>query len=819
MLENLSQDLRFGARALRRSPGFTAVALLSMALAIGVNTAVFSLINAIVLRPLPVKNPGELVALYAMNSKNSGYSTTSYPDYVDYRQRNEAFSDLAAFSDVPLSLSLDTQSERVDGEIVSGNYFSVLGIEPVAGRTFLPEEDAQPGAYPVAVISYDLWRRLLNASIDIGGKTVALNGQKFTVIGVAPQGFKGLNLESAPDIWIPLMMNEQIKPGFKKFFNERDSRWLSVVGRLKPSTSLAQAEANVKQLARQLEQTYPKSNEEWSAKLIPAEESRIWPEYRQSVIRFLQFLFALAGLVLLMACINVANLLIARGSTRHREIAIRLALGVSRVRLMRQLLTESLMLSILGGVLGLLLAVAASSLIAAFQLPNFTPVELGINLDRSVLTFTLLISILTGLIFGLAPALHFSFVDLVSGLKGKIDAPAGRFRKFTLRNVLSTLQVALSLILLIGATLFLRSLQKAQQVDLGFDPENVSLMSVDLGLQGYDDAKGKTFYTELVQRVEGLPGVRSVSLARMVPFGTSRMSKSIVVEGQSAPPNSGNISVGSNVVSPHYFEALGIRLLRGRDFNEHDGENSPRVAIINETMARRFWPNQDPIGKNFKLSGGNSPNVEVIGVVQDGKYRSLQETPRSFMYLPLRQDHQSQMTLHVRSVGQASGVLSSVRQQVQALDHNLPVFDVKTMQEHVAILVSQSRMGATLLGLFGLLSLLLAAGGIYGLTSFHVTKRVHEIGIRIALGAHRGNVVKLIIMETIVMTLAGIALGTIAAFALSRVISSLLFGISPTDPGTFISIPLFLLCVALLSSYIPAWKATKIDPVIALRAE
>ena len=790
-----------------------------MALAIGVNTAVFSLVNAVVLRPLPVKNPDELVALYAMNSKNSGYSTTSYPDYIDYRQWNGVFSGVAAFSDVPLSLSLSTQSERVDGEIVSGNYFSVLGIEPVVGRMFLPEEDQVPGAYPVAVISYDLWRRLLNASNDIGGQTLTLNGHKFTIVGVAPKGFKGLNLESAPDVWVPLMMNEQIKPQFKKLFNKRDTRWLSVIGRLKPSTSLSQGDANIKQLAAQLEQTYPDSNEEWTAKLIPAEESRIWPEYRQSVIRFLQFLLVLAGLVLLMACLNVANLLIVRGSARHREIAIRLALGVSRVRLIRQLLTESLMLSIVGGILGLLLAVGSAGLISAFKLPNFTPVALSTNLDQRVLIFALVVSVLTGLAFGLVPALQFSFLDLVSGLKSKVEAPAGRFRRLTLRNVLITLQVAVSLILLIGATLFLRSLQKAQQVDLGLDPANVSLMSVDLGLQGYDEAKGKTFYTELVQRVEGLPGVQSVSLARMVPFGTARMSKSIVVDGQSPPPNGGSISISSNVVSPHYFDTLGIRLLRGRDFNEHDAENSPRVVVINETMARRFWPDQDAIGRNFKFSGGNNPSVEVIGVVQDGKYRSLQETPRAFMYVPLRQEYQPQMTLHVRSVGQASGVFSSVKQQVQALDYNLPVFDVKTMEEHVAVLVSQSRMGATLLGLFGLLALLLSAGGIYGLTSFHVARRVHEIGIRIALGAHRGNVLKLIIRETIILALVGIALGTGVAFVLSRVVSSLLFGISPTDPSTFISIPLFLLGVALLASYIPAWKATKIDPVIALRAE
>jgi predicted permease len=820
MLETLFQDLRFGARALRRSPGFSAVAILSIALAIGVNTAVFSLINSLVLRPLPVRNPDELVALYALSAKNSSYSTSSYPDFVDYRKENGVFTDLAAFSDVPLSLSLGVQSERVHGEIVSGNYFSVLGIEPVTGRMFLPEEDAAPGAYPVSVITYDLWRRLFHSSNDIAGKTLTLNGHAFTIIGVAPQGFKGLDLESVPDVWVPLMMNEQIKPDFKKLFNERGARWLSVVGRLKPSVSLAQADANIKQVAGQLEQTYAKSNEGWTSKLLPAEESRIWPEYRRSVISFLEFLLVLAGLVLLMACLNVANLLIVRGSARQKEIAIRLALGVSRVRLVRQLLTESLMLSVLGGAIGLLLALGAAGLIAAFRLPNFTPAELSIDLDRRVLGFTLLISTLTGLIFGLAPALQFSFLDLVSGLKGKLDARAGRFRRLTLRNVLITFQVALSLILLIGATLFLRSLQKAQQVDLGLDPENVSLASVDLGLQGYDEAKGKTFYTELLQRVKAVPGVRSVSLARMVPFGSERMSKSIVIDGQSpATSNGGSVQIAANVVSPHYFETLGIRLLRGRDFNEHDAENSPRVAVINETMARRFWPGQDAIGKSFRLAAGNSSNVEVIGIVQDGKYRSLQETPRPFMYFPLRQDYQSQITMHVRSAGQASGVLAAVKQQVQALDSNLPVYDVKTMREHLAVLVSQSQMGATLLSLFGLLALLLAAGGIYALTSFHVAKRVREIGIRIALGAHRGNVLKLIIMETIVLALAGIALGTVAAFALSRVISSLLFGISPTDPGTFIIIPLFLLGVTLLSSYIPAWKATKIDPVIALRTE
>ena len=819
MLGTLFQDLRFGVRALRRSPSVSAVALLSMALAIGVNTAIFSLIDAIVLRPLLVMNPDRLVALYTTNSKNSSYSTTSYPDYVDYRQRNEVFSDLAAFSPVPLSLSLGVQSERIDGEIVSGNYFSVLGIEPVAGRMFLPEEDQVPGAHPVAVVSYDLWRRLLNASSDIGGRTLTLNGHKFTVVGVAPRGFKGIDLESAPDVWVPLMMNEQVKPEFKKLFNERDARWLSVVGRLKPAVSLVQARAAVSQLARQLEETYPKSNESWTAALIPVSESRIWPEYRHSVISFLGFLLALAGLVLLMACVNVANLLIARGAARHREIAIRLALGVSRGRLIRQLLTESLILSLLGGACGLLLAVWAADLISAFRLPNFTPADLSVSLDRRVLGFTLLISTLTGVAFGLVPALQFSSLDLASALKDKMVTRSGRFRRFTLRNLLVTLQVALSLILLIGATLFLRSLQKAQAVELGLDPENVTIMSVDVGLQGYDEAKAKTFYTELVRRVEALPGVRAVTLARMIPFGASRMSKSVIVEGQSPVPDAGAVQVGANVVGPRYFETLGIRLLRGRDFGEYDAENAPKVAVVNERMARRFWPGQEPIGKSFRLTDRNGPSVEVVGVVRDGKYRSLQETPRPFMYLPLRQNYQSQMTLHVRSAGQVPGVLASAKQQLQALDPELPVFDVKTMREHVSVLVSQPQMGATLLGLFGLLALLLAAGGIYGLLSFYVARRAHEIGIRIALGAHRGNVLRLVITETIVPALTGIALGTGAALALSRVVSSLLFGISPTDPVTFVSIPFFLLGVALLASYVPALKATKIDPVIALRAE
>ena len=810
------QDLRFGVRMLLKSPGFTAVAVLSLALGVGVNTSIFSLINAVLLRPLPVEDPGRLVSIYHRSAQGAGsFSSTAYPVYEYYRDHNEVFSGLMAFCRVPINLRIGEETERIPAEIVTGNYFSVLGVKPILGRAFLPEEDRTLGAHPVVVLSYGLWQRRFGGDSGLVGRTITLNGYSFTVVGIAPRNFRGVVLDwgDPPEIWAPMMMYREAVPAFGGIdpLHRWGMDWLLVTGRLKPGVSLAQARAAMATLAAQMAQAHPERRKEWATVLLPAHQARFWPTYRDSIVNYLGVLMAVVGLVLLIACFNVANLMLARAAKRQREIAVRLALGAGRSRLVRQLLTESVLLSLLGGAAGLLVAVWTSGVLTSFYRPFRIQMALDTSLDARVLGFAFLVSLLTGILFGLAPVRQASRLDLVPALKSEASALLPGLRRFSLRNGLVVAQVALCLVLLIGAGLFLKTLRNAQAEDVTFDAGNVLLLNVDPATRGYTESRGQQFYSQLLERVRALPGVRSASLVSIIPLGGLRGGTDITVDKQT-------LQVNLNWVSPGYFQTIGIPLLRGRDFTERDHPGAPRVAVVNEQMARRFWPGQDAIGKQFQLTRPRV-SVEIVGVVRDGKMRNFREQARPGFYLPLDQHYCPQMTLEVRTAGGPAGMLGAVRREVQALDKDLPLGEFRTLKTHLSSALSQERMTAALLSALGLLALVLAAIGLYGVISFSVAQRTREIGIRVALGAQSSQVLRVVLRQGMFLTLIGLGIGLAAAAVLTRFTASLLYGVSPTDPLTFAGVSFLLAALTLAASYIPARRATQVDPMVALRYE
>ncbi len=796
-----------------KRPGFTLVVALTLALSIGANTTIFTWIKAVLLQPLPgIDNTEELVEIWGATRNNSALST-SYLDYLDFRDRNEVFSGLIAHQVLPLNLGRGAKPERVWGTIVSGNYFDVLGVKVAIGRAFLPEEDRTPNAHPVVVIGHGLWQRRFGGDSNVIGQTVTLNEHEFTIIGVAPKEFGSTFSGAALDVWTPVMMKDYVaRPHFS--LTDRGSRWLMVMGRLRPGATVAQAQANVATIAGQLARGYPQTNEQLGVEVYSLTRSPYG--LKRTMRPALAMLMAVVALVLLIACANIANLLLARATSRRKEIAIRMALGASRMRLTRQLLTESLALAGLGGVSGLLLAFWTARSLKAFIPPFGLAVSFDTSPDARVLGFTLAVTVITGLLFGLVPALQASRPDLASTLKDDMGAVGRRQRRFSLRHLLVVAQVALSVLALVGAGLFVRSLWKAQRADTGFNADGVVLASFDPFLNGYDETRGREFYRRLVERVEALPGMQSVSLARRLPLTLSGIAfANLAIEGYT-PGRDEDMRINYETVGPKYFRTMGIQLVRGRDFNELDNERAPGVVIINETMTRRYWPDRDAMGQRLKLG---KDWLEIVGIAGEVKQRRLNEPPQPFLYLPLLQDYRSNMILVARTNLELRAALPSVESVVATLDPNIPIFDVKTLNEHTGISLFLPWMAATLLSLFGLLALLLAAIGLYGVMSYTVSQRTREIGIRISLGAMRRDVLKLIIGQGLILSLIGIGAGLVAALAVTRLIGRLLYGVSANDPATFMLIALLLTGVALLACYLPARRATKVDPMIALKNE
>ena len=812
-MESLFKDIQYGFRNLLKRPSYTVIALITLALGIGANTAIFSLISTVLLRPLPVPHPEQLVEVYGTLHNGADYTIQSYLNYKDYRDRNNVFSGLLSYRFAPMSISHENRNERVWGFLVSGNYFETLGVQPFLGRYFTPEEDKTPDSHPVVVISYACWQKRFASANNVIGQTLLVNSRTFTVIGVTPEGFHGTEVAYAAEMFVPNMMAHVIEPG-STWLDSRDDDNLFVVGRLKPGVTSAQAESALKAITLQLGQEHPYENEGRGVRLLTP--GLFIPDIRNSVISFSSVLMGVVALVLLLACVNLANLLLARATERRKELAIRIAMGASRARVVRQLLTETLMLSIGGGVGGLLLAAWINALVSSMKLPTDIAFVIDLRMDWRVLAFAFLVSLATGIAFGLLPALQSSRPDLVPALKD--EKSMGGFRRSRLRNALVIVQVALSLVLLVCAGLVVRSLQVAQKTRPGFTPENAVTLSFDLGLQGYSEEKGRAFQKRILERAPSLPGVRSVALVSSLPLSIDYSSTTIYVEGQPVTGSTNLPLAIPNLVSPNYFRTMDIPL-RGRDFSDRDSKEESRVAIVNETFARRLFPGRDAIGGRFNFNGPNEPYWEIIGVTADGKYNSLGEDQKPAFYRPLLRNYSTNATLVARTAGDSQSVIAALRGELQALDPTLPVFNVKTLTEHMSLPLFPYRMAAVVLGSFGVLAVVLAAIGIYGVMSYVVAGRTREVGVRVALGAARSDVLLLIMRQGMSLAAIGLAVGLLIAFGAAQLMVKLLFGLNPLDPTTFAGVSLLLAFVAALACYIPARRATKVDPLVALRYE
>ena len=812
-METFWRNLQYSLRTLRKRPGFTLTVVITLALGIGANATIFTWIKAVLLEPLPgIEQPERLVEVWGATRNNSALSL-SYLDYLDYRDRNVVFSGLAAHQVQPLNLGRGGKPERVWGAVVSGNYFNVLGVKALIGRTFLPEEDRTPNSHPVAVIGYGLWQRDFGADPKVIGRTITLNEHDFTIIGVTPKEFGSPFAGIALDAWTPVMMKDYVAlPHFS--LTDRGSRWLMVMGRLKPGVTVVQAQANIAAIARQLERTYRQTNDQMGAAVYLLSQSPF--SLKRSMQSALAVLMAAVAIVLLIACANIANLLLARAASRRKEVAVRLALGSTRWRMLGQMLTESFVLASCGAAVGLTLAFWTARSLPAFLPPYGIQVSFDTRPDVVVLAFTLGLTVITTVLFGLAPALQASKPDLVAALKDNAAALGQGQRKFPLQHALVISQMALSTVALISAGLFVRSLREAYEADPGFDPHRVLLASFDPFLSGHDDNHGREFYRRLIERVRTLPGVQSVTLARRLPLTLSGIAFANVVIDGYTPAKDEDMHLNYETVGPDYFRTMRIPLVQGRDFDERDNEDARGVVIINETMARHYWTGGDALGRRIKL---DKSWLQIVGIAKDVKNRTLNEALQPFLYVPFLQDYRSNMILVARTVIEPKTMFHAVRAETAALDPKIPMFDAKTFEQHIGLSLFLQRMAATILSIFGLLALSLAAVGVYGVMAYAVSQRTRELGIRISIGASRSDVLKLILGQGLTLSVVGLIGGLVTALVVTRFSAHLLYGVSSADPVTFTVIALLLLGVAVVSGYFPARRATRIDPVVALRME
>jgi putative ABC transport system permease protein len=820
-METLIQDVRYGARMLLKRPALTLIAALSLALGIGANTTIYTLINLVFLRPVPIRDAQQVVALFTTDEKNKDLfemSQTSYPNVKDYRERNQVFSGMAGYQFIGLSIAGAGEPEQTAGYMADANFFEVIGVQPALGRVFTPADASTEGGAPVAVLSHGYFTRRCGADPGVVGRTLRLNGHPFTVIGVLPPAFGGLVAFGGPDLYVPMAMHKELLSGFiAENFEDRRALIWDAVARLKPGVTLEQARADVRRIGSQLEKEYPVPNGQRNATVLPMGQAMVNPGFRDLLTRAGSVLMTVVALVLLIACANVANLLLARSGARRKEIAIRVSLGAGRVRLVRQLLTESVLLALFGGALGLLLAYWSRDLLVASRPPNIFPNGIDVPLDARVLLFTLAISVVTGLLFGLAPAIQGSRSDLAIELKDRTQEPAAR-RRLSLRGGLIVGQVALSLVALVGAGLFVRSLANTQRISPGFESKNLLAMSFDVAGMGYDQTRGEAFFRDVLDKVKTLPGVRAASLAEDLPIAGGGSSRTVFPEGHEASNGTTGTFVVADTIAPGYLETMDIALHRGRDLSEADKTGAPLAVLVNETMAKKFWPGEEALGRRFKFYGDEQFRT-IVGIVADTKLFTLGEAPVPKAFVPLGQYYQSGMTLLVSTTSDPQPLLETVRRTVQQMEPSMPITQAQT----VAALLDQAlwapRMGAILLSLFGMLALVLASIGIYGVTAYTVSQRTHEFGVRMALGARARDVLSLVLRQGLMPVAFGVALGLLAAFGVTRFVASLLVGVGAADPLTFAGIPLLLLGVAALAGYVPARRATRVSPTVALRYE
>ena len=822
-MDDLAKDVRFGIRMLLKNRGFSAIAVLSLALGFGLNTTIFTVVNAVLLNPLPVRDVSRLVQLDTVDSKtkvtqaNVAKMGMSFPNFQDYRRQNEVFTDLAAWQALPLTWSGGAEPKQVQSYLVSANYFDVLGLTPAAGRFFLPDEDTKPNSNTVVVISYALWANKFGADPTAVGRSITLNAMPYTIIGVAPRSFKGtVSLANTEQVWITTSMKDQVLAGFfAQFFNDRRFLTMTLFGRLKPGISMSQAEASLKTIAFRLETEYPKDNGGRSVALTSLAETAVGANNHDQFTLAGAMMLGAVGLVLLIACANLANLLLAQAARREKEMTVRAALGAGRSRLLRQLLTESTLLSLAGAAVGLIIAYWGRGILWSYRPSFIQQNDVSLALDSHVLLFTLGIALLTGALFGAVPAIKASDPDLADTLKAGGRGNSVGWRANPVRSLLVVFETALAMVALIGAGLFIRSQQNAQRIDPGFESERLFMMAFDLGALHYTEGRAQQFYRSAVERAATAPGVQSATIASNFPVGGG-LERTIFPEGQDEASGYRGTLTTLDSVTPTYFETLRIPVLRGRTFTDADRADTLPVVVANEAMAKHFWPGEEAVGKRFHFFGETQLR-EIVGVVKNTIVGAIGEDPQPMVYLPITQNFSPFVTLQVRTTGKPESAISTVRGSVQSLDSSLAITNVQTIHEIMDQGLWAPRMAAALLTLFGSLALVLAAVGVYGVLSYSVNQQRHEIGIRRALGAQAGDVLRLIAGQGLRLAIAGLALGLLLALGFTRLLASLLYSVSATDPWTFLSVTAVLTLVAMVACYVPAHRATSVDPLIALR--
>jgi predicted permease len=828
VFEHLFADIKFALRWLRRSPGFTAVAILSLAIGIGFNTALFTIVDAVLFRPLPVDRPDRLAEVYTTSPDGDTYATSSYPDYLDLKTQNHVFSDMVGHSMIIAAVSSGDRSRMALGEVVTGNFFQMLGIRAEIGRTLMPDDD-KPGAPRTVVLSYGTWSRDYGSNPSVVGQTMRIHGQPYTIVGVASRSYSGMIPMVSAAMWMPMVHVEDGEPGGMisvvpsptgNSRNERrGTRWMFLKGRLKDGVTVAQAQADLQVVAQNLMTTYPQTNKDRKIAVVASQNVHIHPDADRALLPIAFGLMLVVGLVLLVACANVASMLLARASGRQKEIGIRLAIGASRSRLTAQLLTESCVMALLGAAAGIALAWALTQLAMSIKLPIPFPVAFALRIDGRVLMFTIAVTLVAAIIAGLAPALKATRPNLVNELKGDTTAASVGSRRWTLRDGLVAAQIAVTMVLLITSGLLTRSLIAAQAIGVGFQPRHIAIISTELGLIGYDDARAERLFEQALGRIRAIPGVEGAAIAERTPFSINYNRNNIFIPGRHQPGDLKGFVTDATRVAPEYFPTLGVPIVQGRNFGAVDTRNSPRVAIVNEAFAKTHWPNENAVGKVFHNRSLDGPRFEVIGVCADYKVSTVGEKPTPYVHYAYSQNPTAGEAIMARGRGDAGELLAAMRRELMTLEPNAVLLDNQTMDSQVDMTLMPARMGAVSISGVGVVAMVLAAVGLYGVIAYSVARRTREIGIRMALGAKRSMVVALVMKQGLGLTAVGVVVGAFLSAGAAKAVSGALYGISAADPITWIGATITLFAVAAVANAVPARRAAVVDPSSALRSE